>query len=32
MSKVTVFTHNLRLSGHKKTLELAEKHNRRLIV
>jgi hypothetical protein len=32
MSKVTVFTHNLRLNGHKKTLALAEKHNRRLIV
>lgn len=32
MSKVTIFAHNLRLSGHTKTLALAEKHNKRLIV
>jgi hypothetical protein len=32
MSKVTVFAHNLRLKGHKKTLALAEKHNCRLIA
>jgi hypothetical protein len=32
MSKVTVFAHNLRLNGHKKTLALAEKHNCRLIA
>lgn len=32
MSKVTVFAHNLRLNGHKKTLALAEKHNRRFIA
>ncbi len=32
MSKVTIFAHNLRLNGHKKTLALAEKHNCRLIA
>ena len=32
MSKVTVFTNTLFLSGHTKTVELAEKHNRRLIA
>jgi len=32
MSKVTIFAHNLRLSGHSKTLALAEKHNQRLIA
>lgn len=32
MSKVTIFANNLRLAGHTKTLALAEKHNKRLIV
>lgn len=32
MSKVTVFAHILRLTGHTKTLALADKHNRRLIA
>jgi hypothetical protein len=32
MSKVTVFARNLRLSGHSRTLDLAEKHNKRCIV
>ena len=32
MSKVTVFANTLRLNGHTKTLDLAEKHNRRQIA
>lgn len=32
MSKVTVFANTLFLSGHKRTIELTEKHNRRLIA
>jgi Plasmid recombination enzyme len=32
MSKVTVFAKTLRLKGNSKTLNLAEKHNRRLIA
>lgn len=32
MSKVTIFARNLRLSGHSRTLDLAEKHNKRSIV
>jgi hypothetical protein len=32
MSKVTIFAYNLRLSGHSKSLALAEKHNQRLIA
>ena len=32
MSKVTIFAYTLTLRGHSKTLQLAEKHNRRLIA
>jgi hypothetical protein len=32
MSKVTIFARNLRLTGHTRTLSLAQKHNQRLIV
>ena len=32
MNKVTVFANTLFLNGHTKTLDLAEKHNRRLIA
>ena len=32
MSKVTIFSRNLRLTGHSRTLVLAQKHNQRLIV
>ena len=32
MNKLTIFGQNLRLKGHKNTLELADRHNRRLIA
>lgn len=32
MTKVTIFANLLRLTGHIRTLALAEKHNRRLIA
>jgi len=32
MNKLTIFGQTLRLKGHKNTLELADRHNRRLIA